>query len=114
MTRQETAAILKILRVAYPGFYSKLPQSELNEWLSLWATIFADDDARIVTEAVKDLIQTHTGFPPEIADVRQKITELVRVATGEPTDEESWQLLMDACANGTWGADEEFKKLPPA
>ena len=90
-----------------------MPPGELNDWLDLWSTIFADDDPAIVTMAVKDLIQTHTGFPPEIADVRQKITEIIRTATGEPTDEESWGMLVKACSNGTWGSEEEFSKLPP-
>lgn len=112
MTRQETAAILKILKIAYPGFYSKLPPGEMNDWLSLWSTVFAEEDAQIVTYAVKDLIQSHTGFPPEIADVRTKITELVRTATGEPSDEEYWRILIRALGNGVWGAEDEFRTLP--
>lgn len=114
MTKQETAAILKVLKVAYPGFYSKLRPDDMADWLGLWSTIFADDDPQIVTAAVKDLIQTHTGFPPEIADVRQKITEIVNSVVGNPTDEDYWLMLRDSLADGTWGSAEAFDKLPTA
>ena len=94
------------------GFYSKLRQEDFADWIGLWSTVFANDDPQIVTEAVKDLIQTHTGFPPEIADVRKKITEIVQSVTGEPTDEEYWLILRDAIADGNWGANEQFARLP--
>ena len=113
MTRQETAAILKVIKIAYPGFYSKLSRGEMEDWLSVWTTMFADDDPRIVTEAVKDLIQTHTGFPPEIADVKTKMKEIIQAATGEPTDEELWIILRRALADGIYGAKEQYESLPP-
>jgi len=80
--------------------------------VSLWATCFAKDDPRVVTTAVQDLIQTHTGFPPEIADVRKKITEIVNSVTGTPSDEEYWGILKAALDDGVYGAKEQFNKLP--
>ena len=113
MTREETAACLKVLRLAYPTFYSRMRIADMRDTLDLWATIFVDDDPRIVTHAIRDLIQTHTGFPPEIADVKQKIREIVSAVTGAQTDEELWLTLIDATKNGYYGAEEEFQKLPP-
>lgn len=112
MTREETALIIKTLRLSYPGFYSKYKAGDFTDLVALWSTMFADEDAVIVTEAVKNLIKTHTGFPPEIADVNEKIAELTRAATGEPTDEEYWTILRRALADGTWGAQREFDALP--
>ena len=112
MTREETALIIKTLRLSYPGFYSKYKSGDFTDLVALWSTMFADEDAVIVTEAVKNLIKTHTGFPPEIADVTEKIAELTRAATGEPTDEEYWTILRRALADGTWGAQREFDALP--
>ena len=112
MTREETALIIKTLRLSYPGFYSKYKPGDFTDLVALWSTMFADEDAVIVTEAVKNLIRTHTGFPPEIADVNAKIDELTRAATGEPTDEEYWIILRHALADGTWGAQQEFDALP--
>ena len=113
MTREETSTCLKILRLAYPTFYSRMRIADMRDTLDLWATIFVDDDPRIVTHAIRDLIQTHTGFPPEIADVKQKIREIVSAVTGAQTDEELWLTLIDATKNGYYGAEEEFQKLPP-
>lgn len=112
MTREETALIVKTLRLAYPGFYSKYKPGDFTDLVALWATMFADEDALIVTEAVKRLIKTHTGFPPEIADVNAKIEEMTRAATGEPTDEEYWTILRRALSDGTWDAQRQFDALP--
>ena len=103
---------MKVLKLAYPAFYSKFTNDDVRETINLWSDIFAADNAQVVTLAVRDLIQTHTGFPPEIADVRKKINDIVRSATGEPTDEEYWLLLRRALADGNWGAQEQFDRLP--
>lgn len=103
---------MRALRVSYPAFYTKLGEDDFSTMVDLWSTIFSGDDSRVVTLAVRDLIQTHTGFPPEIADVRKKITDIVRSATGEPTDEEYWMILRNALSDGIWGAKDNFEKLP--
>lgn len=106
-------AVLKILRMAYPAFYSRQRDDDIRETISLWADIFAEDDGQIVLAAVRELIQTHTGFPPEIADVRAKIKELTYAATGEPTDEELWHILRRALSDGIYNADRQFEAFPP-
>lgn len=113
MTREETSACLKVLRMAYPTFYSKMRIADMRDTLDLWATIFADDDPRIVTAAVRDLIQTHNGFPPEIADVKNRMRDIIASVTGAATDEDLWIVLMNAVKNGYYGAQEEFQNLPP-
>ena len=113
MTKQETGAILYTMRCAYPAFYSKMSAGDLEGIVNLWTTMFAEDDARLVTDAVKDLIVTHRGFPPEIADVKEKIRELIATVSCEPTDEELWAILREAIKDGMYGAEEQFKALPP-
>lgn len=113
MTKQETGAILYTMRCAYPAFYSKMSAGDLEGIVNLWTTMFAEDDARLVTDAVKDLIVTHRGFPPEIADVKEKIRELIATVSCEPTDEELWAILREAIKDGVYGAEEQFKTLPP-
>lgn len=112
MTREETAVIIKVLRTAYPGFYSRFKAADYADVVNLWATCFAGDDPQIVTYAVQNLIQTHQGYPPEIADVRAKVTEIVQAATGGKTDEDYWLMLKEALSDGVWGAKEQFDKLP--
>jgi len=113
LTREETATMLTLLRVSYPNFYSKMKKTDMEMVLALWTDMFIDDDVNIVKYALKELIATHTGFPPDIAAVKNKIKEIVSVATNEPTNEELWAMLKRAVSNGTYGAKQEFDKLPP-
>jgi uncharacterized protein YcgL (UPF0745 family) len=112
MTREDTASVLKILKVSYPAFYSKFSKDDMVAVLDLWSEMFADDDIRVVKVALFKLIETHQGYPPDIAALKEKIRELVVASTGEPTDEELWQMLRRAASNGYYGAREEFDRLP--
>ena len=113
MTREETSQMLTLLKVAYPNFYGKMTAKDAYATLNLWAEMFADDDVNIVKFALHRLIETHTGFPPDIAEVKSHIRLLVQASTGEPTDEELWRMLRRAAANGLYGSCEEFERLPP-
>lgn len=113
MTRTETLQILSLLRASYPAFYSKFTKDELQSIANLWTEMFVDDDFNVVKYALKDLIATHSGYPPDIAALKNKIKEIVSSATNEPTDEELWLKLKKAVSNGIYGARQEFEKLPP-
>jgi hypothetical protein len=113
MTESETLQVLSLLRASYPAFYSKFSKRELESIVSLWTEMFAEDDFSIVKYALKDLIATHSGYPPDIAALKTKIRDICASASGEPTDEELWQVLKKAVSNGIYGARQEFEKLPP-
>lgn len=113
MTKQETTQILALLNAAYPAFYSKMSRMEIDGVIALWAEMFVDDDFGLVKYALKELIATHTGYPPDIAALKSKIAEITQAATDKPTHEELWQMLKAAASNGFYGAAQEFEKLPP-
>lgn len=113
MTRTEMAVVLKSLRFAYPTFYSRMGQDDFEGILNLWTLKFKDDDPKLVSDAVHDLIDTHKGFPPEIADVKEHMREMVAAFSEEPTDEELWAILREAIKDGVYGAEEQYKALPP-
>lgn len=113
MTREETSQMLSLLKAAYPNFYSRMTARDAMATLNLWADMFAGDDVNVVKFALHRLIETHTGFPPDIAEVKRHIRMLVQASTGEPTDEELWRILRKAVTNGVYGAKEEFDSLPP-
>lgn len=112
MTRDETYAMLRILQAAYPTFYRGMKKPQAEDVINLWSAMFAEDDAEIVKCALYKLIETHSGFPPDIADVKDQVRMLIQVSTGEPTDEELWRILRKAVTNGYYGAKEEFDKMP--
>lgn len=113
MTREEVAEMLTLLRVSYPAFYSKMRKDDMVLIVDIWSEMFRDDDLNIVKYALKELIATHSGYPPDIAAVKKKLRELVSTANGDPTDEDLWLMLKRAVKNGLYGAKEEFEKLPP-
>lgn len=113
MTREETASMLTLLKTAYPSFYSKMKARDAELTLDLWSAMFRDDPVDIVKFALYKLIEVHNGFPPDIADVKAKVREIVSASTGEPTDEELWLILKKAIEHGIYDAREEFEKLPP-
>lgn len=112
MTANETAKVMAILQVAYPAFYGKKSVEEKRAAVSLWAELLKEYDSRLVTAAVKELIKTHSGYPPDIAAVVERIRGIEDAARGEQTNEELWLLLKKAVSNGYYGAEEEFQRLP--
>lgn len=113
MNRTDVISTLKILKVAYPGFYAKMSKTDAEDTVSVWCDMFREEDVNVVKIALYKVIEEHTGFPPTIADIKTQIREMRRAATGEKTDEELWSQLKAAVSNGYYGAKEEFAKLPP-
>ena len=108
MNRHEVVAILKILKVSYPRFYANIEKEEATEIVNLWSTMFADNSAKIVTEAVKSLIAT-LKFPPTIADVKEKIKLLTEIES--MTEIEAWNKVRQAISY--YNAGKNFERLEP-
>jgi len=109
MTREETKTILAVLKAAYPNFYKNMTKEDAKNTVDLWATMFTDDSARLVTEAVKSLICT-LKYPPTIADVKEKITTITQPQT-MMTEMEAWDMVRRAISY--YHARETFVNLPP-
>jgi len=103
---------MNLLQKTYPRFYVNMTSNELKETSELWAEFFSNDELALVALAVKSLITT-LEYPPTIADVKKEITKLTSAAAGEPTSIDEWNAIRKALKNSIYGAEEEFKKLPP-
>ena len=111
MTEAETKKVLAVLRGAYPNFYRGMGKEELLGVVALWQEMFADDPAAMVAAAVKRLIASDTkGFPPVIGQVKEQLRRLA--APAALSENEAWGMVRRAVRNGTYGAAEEFKRLP--
>ena len=111
MNRAETIAVMAVLKVAYPAYYHGKSEAELQAAISLWQEMFSDDDARVVTAAVKTFIATdEKGFPPHIGAIKNQISKLL--AKDTISEQQAWNLVMRAVANGYYNAREEFNRLP--
>jgi hypothetical protein len=108
MTRDETKTILTVLKAGYPNFYKGMTKDDATNIINLWATMFADDPAAIITEAVKSLMCT-LKFPPTIADVKEKIFMITRPT--QMTEMEAWRTVVSAI--NYYNAVQTFERLPP-
>lgn len=114
MTRQDTLMLMGTLKVAYPQYYSRQTPEEAAAAVALWQMMFAEDDAKLVSAAVKAFIATDTkGFPPVVGQIKDKLDKLRAEAHGgELTPMEAWQLVRRAIGNSYYNAAAEFDKLP--
>lgn len=111
MTERETVQIMDILRIAYPQFYACRNAPDPKKAISLWAGMFVDDDFLVVAAAIKALIAADaSSFPPTIGQVKARIQQITNPA--EMTEAEAWALVKRALRNSTYGAKDEFDRLP--
>lgn len=111
MTLEETRNILKILKVNYRASFTKMSKEESQDLLNLWHEMFKDDDARLVALAVKSIITTDSReFYPNIGRVKEEMYKLLN--HDEMSEQEAWNLVLEASKNGIHGSKEEFAKLP--
>lgn len=109
MTMNEATAILAVLKTAYPAFYKNMSEEEIDDVINLWATMFAEEDIKIVVEAVRTYIATDTkGFPPVIGQIKEKIATITQPE--QMTEMEAWQRVKAAISY--YNAAENFANLP--
>lgn len=112
MNQTDTLAILGVLKAAYPNFYKDMRRSEADGIVALWTEMFKDEPAEVVALAVKaHIANDKKGFPPHIGVIKDAIVKIMQ--PNEMTEQEAWGLVAKALRNGTYGAEEEFQKLPP-
>lgn len=75
MTREETTAILSILKAAYPNAYKGLTRKDANGIISVWQMQFANISMNIILMAVNKYISTNS-FAPAVSDIKNKLRDL--------------------------------------
>lgn len=112
MTREETLAIMGVLKAAYPNYYRDMNRKDAEAVVDLWATMFNDEPMQLVAMAVKAHIASDTkGFPPHIGAIKEAIVKLQMPDV--MTELEAWALVDKATRNSKYEAEAEFYKLPP-
>ena len=112
MNRQETLAIMGVLKAAYPNFYRGMTATDANAIVDLWTSMFIDDPVETVVAAVKALIAGDSkGYPPHIGAVKDYIAKITMPQT--MTEAEAWALISRAIRNSLYNSEKEFDKLHP-
>ena len=108
MTREETVEIIHIICDCYPNFKPE----DLSRTIDAWQVMLEEYSCEQVAVALKAYITSNTsGFAPSVGEIVAKI-QLVSQPQGLD-GMTAWGLVSKALRNGTYGAVEEFNKLPP-
>ena len=108
MTREETVKIIRIMVDSYPNY----KPNDISETVDVWQMMLSDYDYNLVAMALKAYILSDTsGFAPSIGQLVAKIQTISQPQ--ELDGMAAWGLVSKALRNGTYGAVEEFNKLPP-
>ena len=101
MTKEEFLIISRAIRAVYPNMLADDGAKDV------WFSMLSDLPYTQVSLALQTHMMT-SKFPPTIADLRVNHAEQQRGLT----DLEAWAMVRKAIKNGTYGAEEEFEKLP--
>lgn len=108
MTKNEVVKLLMTIQTFYPNYQVENKEFTINAWYS----IIGDCDYKPMEKALRAYITTDTsGFAPSIGQLINKLHEVQ--SPQELNEMEAWLLVGKALRNGTYGAVEEFNKLPP-
>ena len=108
MTREETVKIIRIMVDSYPNY----KPNNISETVDVWQMMLSDYDYNIVAMVLKAYILSDTsGCAPSIGQLVAKIQTISQPQ--ELDGMAAWGLVSKALRNGTYGAVEEFNKLPP-
>ena len=108
LTREETVKIIRIICDCYPNY----KPNNLSETVDVWKMMLEDYSYQEISIALKAYITTDiNGFAPSVG---QLIAKIQKVSQPQELNEmAAWGLVSKALRNGTYGAAEEFEKLPP-
>lgn len=108
MTREQVGKLLMTIQAYYPNYNP--PDKEIT--LNAWYIMLAEYPEELVLQALRACIATNTsGFAPDIGQIMSKIQTISQPQ--ELDGMTAWGLVSKALRNGTYGAVEEFNKLPP-
>lgn len=108
MTREQVGKLLMTIQAYYPNYNP--PDKEIT--LNAWYKMFAEYPEELVLQALRACIATNTsGFAPDVGQIMSKIQTISQPQ--ELDGMTAWGLVSKALRNGTYGAVEEFNKLPP-
>lgn len=107
MTREETVKVIRIMCDCYPNY----KPNNLSETVDVWCMMLEDYSYSQVSVALKAYVTSNaSGFAPSIGELIAKIQMITQPQS--LNEMEAWSLVSKALRNGTYGAVEEFSRLP--
>ena len=108
MTREDAKKILQIFKISYPNSFTNMNIDEAKMFVNLWTESFLNIPARIVFDAVKQIIRNDTReFAPNVAQVRSQIVSGLSPDTDQKAIH-AWEEFRRFISNtSTWATAEE-------
>ena len=106
MTRDEVKKIVAIIKYTYP---KSIKDEEVSMVVDAWAFILADEDSKAIGEAVKKYCASGNAFAPNPG----QLIQMAKPPEKSLSEMEAWSMVRKAIANGIYGAEKEYSKLPP-
>lgn len=104
---------MTVLQANYPDSFKGQSDAVVAAKIALWHDFFKDHPKQIVYAAAKAFMATDTkGFMPNVGQLAEQIRKLS--SPQEMSAAEAWGLVSKALRNSTYGAAEEYAKLPTA
>jgi hypothetical protein len=92
--------------------YPNYKPNNISEMVDVWCMMLEDYNYNQISVALKAYVTSDTsGFAPSIGELIAKIQMISQPQ--ELNEMEAWSLVSKALRNGTYGAVEEFSRLPP-
>ena len=111
MTIVEATKILRYISIAYPSYKPQYDEDMMSDALALWCDAFKDIPGSVVLGAVKSFVKNGTNkYAPSVGEIQEIIDQAV--GNTETPIAEAWNMVLLAIRNGTYGADDEYAKLP--
>lgn len=109
MEREEFKILVKGMKAVYaqPTF---IPDQDA---FNVWYELLKDLPYEQANIAIQKYMLTEK-FPPTIADIRTKATEIIAPDEEEISELQAWALVRKALCNSNYNAEGEFAKLPEA
>lgn len=111
MTKRDVAELMTVLQANYPDSFKGQSDAVVGAKVALWYDMFKNHPKEIVHAAAVAFMATDTkGFMPNVGQINEQIQRMNR--KDDRTPDEAWRLVYKAIRNSTYGAEEEFAKLP--
>lgn len=111
MTDAEIKKLIFVTKAAYPSVYNKYDAEDLDNLLIAWRMCLADYTYDQASKGLMAYMRTDTkGFPPVAGQIIEQIQKLCQKEELLPS--QAWDRVMRGIRNGTYGAEEEYDKLP--
>lgn len=109
MEREEFKTLVKGMKAVYSQATFIPDQNAFNVWYEL----LKDLPYKQVSVAIQKYMVTER-FPPTIADLREKASEIIEQQMDRMGELEAWAHVRKAIGNSLYHAEEEFERLPEA